>query len=135
MTVTIDDVAPPASDMVSLREATRVWAKVGILSFGGLAGQIAVMHRELVEKRRWISDAHFLHALNYCMLSFGLRTRAGRIVVTKIWPLPQVGSITRMTSRAAIGLSGRAARRWAMTGSSALLMRSCTSASGVYSCQ
>ena len=53
---------------VSLRQATRVWAKVGLLSFGGPAGQIAVMHRELVEKRRWISDARFLHALNYCML-------------------------------------------------------------------
>ncbi len=53
---------------VTLREATRVWAKVGLLSFGGPAGQIAVMHRELVEQRKWISDARFLHALNYCML-------------------------------------------------------------------
>jgi len=53
---------------VSLRQATRVWAKVGLMSFGGPAGQIAVMHRELVETRRWISDARFLHALNYCML-------------------------------------------------------------------
>lgn len=52
----------------SLREATRVWAKVGLLSFGGPAGQIAVMHRELVERHKWISDARFLHALNYCML-------------------------------------------------------------------
>lgn len=56
------------SDTVSLREAARVWAKVGLMSFGGPAGQIAVMHRELVETRRWISDARFLHALNYCML-------------------------------------------------------------------
>ena len=53
---------------VSLREATRVWAKIGWLSFGGPAGQIALMHRELVEQRRWISDARFLHALSYCML-------------------------------------------------------------------
>lgn len=53
---------------VSLREATKVWAKIGLLSFGGPAGQIALMHRELVETRRWISDARFLHALNYCML-------------------------------------------------------------------
>ena len=53
---------------VSLREATRVWARIGLLSFGGPAGQIAVMHRELVETHRWISDARFLHALNYCML-------------------------------------------------------------------
>ncbi len=56
------------SDTVTLREATRIWAKIGMLSFGGPAGQIAVMHRELVEKRKWISDARFLHALNYCML-------------------------------------------------------------------
>src|SRR2546430_1169344 len=53
---------------VSLAEATRVWAKIGWLSFGGPAGQIALMHRELVEQRRWISDARFLHALSYCML-------------------------------------------------------------------
>jgi chromate transporter len=53
---------------VSLREATRVWAKIGCLSFGGPAGQIALMHRELVEQRRWISEERFLHALNYCML-------------------------------------------------------------------
>jgi chromate transporter len=57
----------PASP-VALREATRVWARIGLLSFGGPAGQIALMHRELVETRRWISDARFLHALNYCML-------------------------------------------------------------------
>ncbi|CAN7194336.1 chromate efflux transporter [Pararhizobium sp. LjRoot238] len=49
-------------------EATRVWAKIGLLSFGGPAGQIALMHRELVEERRWISESRFLHALNFCML-------------------------------------------------------------------
>jgi chromate transporter len=53
---------------VSLAEATFVWARIGWLSFGGPAGQIALMHRELVERRRWISDARFLHALSYCML-------------------------------------------------------------------
>ena len=52
----------------SFAEATRVWAKIGLLGFGGPAGQIALMHRELVEERRWISEARFLHALNYCML-------------------------------------------------------------------
>jgi len=46
----------------------RVWAKIGFLSFGGPAGQIALMHRELVQTRRWIDEARFLHALNYCML-------------------------------------------------------------------
>jgi chromate transporter len=52
----------------SFREALRVWLKIGLLSFGGPAGQIALMHRELVEKRRWLSDRRFMHALNYCML-------------------------------------------------------------------
>jgi chromate transporter len=65
-----DETAPAAPDTghVALREATRVWAKIGWLGFGGPAGQIALMHRELVEKRRWISDERFLHALSYCML-------------------------------------------------------------------
>ena len=53
---------------VVLREAIRVWLRVAMLSFGGPAGQIAVMHRILVEEKRWISESRFLHALNYCML-------------------------------------------------------------------
>jgi chromate transporter len=53
---------------VSLGEATRVWARIGLLSFGGPAGQVALMHQELVERRRWIDEERFLHALNYCML-------------------------------------------------------------------
>jgi chromate transporter len=53
---------------VSFGEAARVWARVAALSFGGPAGQIAVMHRILVEEKRWIGEARFLHALNYCML-------------------------------------------------------------------
>src|SRR3977135_3476681 len=53
---------------VSLSEAFRVWLRVAMLSFGGPAGQIAVMHRILVEEKRWISESRFLHALNYCML-------------------------------------------------------------------
>ncbi|MFN0134901.1 MAG: chromate efflux transporter [Phycisphaerae bacterium] len=52
----------------TLAEATRFWLKLGLISFGGPTGQIAIMHTELVEKRRWISESHFLHALNYCML-------------------------------------------------------------------
>jgi chromate transporter len=58
-------VPPP---QVPLAEAARVWAKIALLSFGGPAGQIALMHRVLVEERRWIGEARFLHALNYCML-------------------------------------------------------------------
>ena len=57
-----------ARDLPSLREAFRVWLRVAALSFGGPAGQIAVMHRILVEEKRWISEQRFLHALNYCML-------------------------------------------------------------------
>ncbi|HZP13401.1 MAG TPA: chromate efflux transporter [Nevskiaceae bacterium] len=53
---------------VSFGEAFRYWLKLGCISFGGPAGQIAIMHAELVEKRRWISERRFLHALNYCML-------------------------------------------------------------------
>src|SRR5690349_17074949 len=53
---------------ISFLEATRTWARIGLLSFGGPAGQIAVMHRILVEEKRWIGDNRFLHALNYCML-------------------------------------------------------------------
>jgi chromate transporter len=53
---------------ISFGEALRFWLKLGFISFGGPAGQIAIMHRELVEQRRWISERRFLHALNYCML-------------------------------------------------------------------
>jgi len=57
--------APPA---VSFAEAFRFWLKLGFISFGGPTGQIAIMHTELVERRRWISESRFLHALNYCMV-------------------------------------------------------------------
>ena len=53
---------------VTFAEALRFWLKLGFISFGGPAGQIAVMHRELVEGKRWISERRFIHALNYCML-------------------------------------------------------------------
>jgi chromate transporter len=58
--------APPC--VPSFGEALKWWFRLGCISFGGPAGQIAIMHRELVERRRWISDGHFLHALNFCML-------------------------------------------------------------------
>ena len=62
------DAAPAGRALPTLRQALRVWLKVAALSFGGPAGQIAVMHRIVVEEKRWISESHFLHALNYCML-------------------------------------------------------------------
>jgi len=56
------------ADAVPFSEALRFWLKLGFISFGGPTGQIAIMHQELVEKRRWISEGRFLHALNFCML-------------------------------------------------------------------
>ena len=61
------EVQEPAHG-ISFNEALLVWLRVAILSFGGPAGQIAVMHRILVEEKNWISEGRFLHALNYCML-------------------------------------------------------------------
>jgi len=63
---TAPDTPPPAA--VPFGEALRFWLKLGFISFGGPAGQIAIMHSELVERRRWISERRFLHALNFCML-------------------------------------------------------------------
>ncbi|MBK7614168.1 MAG: chromate efflux transporter [Vitreoscilla sp.] len=59
-------LAPPTT--VSFWEAFRFWLRLGFISFGGPAGQIAIMHTELVEQKRWISEKRFLHALNYCMV-------------------------------------------------------------------
>ena len=61
-------IGAPGAERVSFREAFWFWLKLGFISFGGPAGQIAVMHQELVERRRWISERRFLHALNYCMV-------------------------------------------------------------------
>jgi chromate transporter len=64
----IADAPATAPAHPTYAEATRVWATIGLLSFGGPAGQIALMHRELVEQRRWISESRFLLALSYCTL-------------------------------------------------------------------
>ena len=63
-----DNSLDKGRDAVPFSEAWRFWLKLGFISFGGPAGQIALMHSELVERRRWISERRFLHALNYCML-------------------------------------------------------------------
>lgn len=65
---TADPSSEPPAHTISFREAFWVWIKVAIYSFGGPAGQIAVMHKLLVQEKNWISEDRFLHALNYCML-------------------------------------------------------------------
>ncbi len=87
----------------SFREAFRFWLKLGFISFGGPAGQIAIMQTELVEKKRWISQSRFLHALNYCMLLPGpeaqqlaiyvgwlLHKTAGGIVAGSLFVIPSM---------------------------------------------
>ncbi len=91
---------------ISFREALAVWLRVAILSFGGPAGQIAVMHRILVEEKNWISESRFLHALNYCMLLPGpeaqqlatyigwlLHRTAGGLVAGGLFILPGIIAI------------------------------------------
>ena len=71
MVVQSDPVKSKPNDEIefpSTREAFFIWLKIGLLSFGGPAGQIAMMHRVLVEEKRWISEERVLHALNYVML-------------------------------------------------------------------
>ena len=81
------DAAAPAHD-VSFREAAGFWIKLGFINFGGPAGQIALMHEELVERRRWITEGRFLHALNYCMLLPG--PEAQQLAIYVGWLLHKV---------------------------------------------
>src|SRR5258705_11217870 len=71
----LDGVPPQRLRHLTFREAYRFWLKLGFISFGGPTGQIAIMHSELVEKKRWISEARFLHSLNYCMLLPGPKAK------------------------------------------------------------
>ncbi|HVQ75957.1 MAG TPA: chromate efflux transporter [Candidatus Binatia bacterium] len=100
MTRAVGEVSGP---VVGFREAFRFWLKLGFISFGGPTGQIAIMHSELVERRRWISESRFLHALNYCMLLPGpeamqlatyvgwlLHRTAGGLVAGTCFVLPSV---------------------------------------------
>lgn len=75
--------------MIPLREAVGTWARIALLSFGGPAGQIAVMHRILVEEKKWISERRFLHALNYCMLLPG--PEAQQLAVYIGWLMHRIG--------------------------------------------
>ncbi len=91
----------------SFSQALRFWLTLGFISFGGPAGQIAIMHTELVERRRWISEQRFLHALNYCMVLPGpeaqqlgtyigwlLHRTAGGIVAGALFVLPSLRPLT-----------------------------------------
>ena len=109
----MDTSAPQVSSRpaaVSFGGAVKVWAKVAALSFGGPAGQIAVMHRILVEERRWIGERRFLHALNYCMLLPGpeaqqlaiyigwlMHRTLGGIVAGTLFVLPGLVSIMALS--------------------------------------
>jgi len=64
----ISKASCPSHGEVTLARASRFWLLLGLVSFGGPAGQIALLHRELVERRRWLSERRYLHALNYCMV-------------------------------------------------------------------
>src|ERR1700720_1747690 len=65
---TVENIESTPAHGVSFGEALRVWTRIALLSFGGPAAQIAVMHRILVDEKHWISESRFLYALNYCML-------------------------------------------------------------------
>src|SRR4029450_1997902 len=69
----------------SFAEAFRFWLKLGFISFGGPSGQIAMMHAELVEKKRWIDNSRFLHALNFCMLLPGPEAQQLAIYIGWLW--------------------------------------------------
>jgi len=94
----------------TLAAATRIWARIGLLSFGGPAGQIALMHRILVEEQRWLGEKRFLHALNYCMLLPGpeamqlavyigwlMHRTLGGIIAGVLFVLPGVAAIMALS--------------------------------------
>jgi chromate transporter len=83
----VPDIASPAAP-VSFREALRFWTKLGFINFGGPSGQIALMHEELVERKRWIGEGRFLHALAFCMLLPG--PEAQQLAIYVGWLLHKV---------------------------------------------
>jgi chromate transporter len=106
----VNDTVESSRHGVSFRESFLVWCRVAALSFGGPAGQIAVMHRILVEEKRWVSENRFLHALNYCMLLPGpeaqqlaiyigwlLHRAAGGLIAGILFVLPGFVSILALS--------------------------------------
>ncbi|WP_243444755.1 chromate efflux transporter [Sphingosinicella humi] len=102
--------ASPPDHGIAFGEAVRVWVRIALLSFGGPAGQIAVMHRILVEEKKWIGEARFLHALNFCMLLPGpeaqqlaiyvgwlLHKAKGGLVAGTLFVLPGLVSIMALS--------------------------------------
>jgi chromate transporter len=84
----VPDVTSPAAPPISFREALRFWTKLGFINFGGPSGQIALMHEELVERKRWIGEGRFLHALAFCMLLPG--PEAQQLAIYVGWLLHRV---------------------------------------------
>ena len=87
---------------VSFWDAFKFWLKLGFISFGGPAGQIAIMHQELVENRHWISERRFLHALNYCMVLPGpeaLRRWLRRRAASSLFAGPRTGNLGAWPAR------------------------------------
>jgi chromate transporter len=82
------NAAEPQRHGVSFREAARFWVKLGFINFGGPAGQIALMHEEVVDRRKWVSNGRFLHALNFCMLLPG--PEAQQLAIYLGWLLHRV---------------------------------------------
>src|SRR5437588_7505856 len=86
----------------SFREAFRFWLKLGFVSFGGPSGQIAMMHTEVVEKKKWVGERHFLHALNFCMLLPGPEAKQLAIYIGwllhKTWGVIVAGALFVMPS-------------------------------------
>jgi chromate transporter len=114
----VDQTAGKPRQDVTFAEAAKVWARVAALSFGGPAGQIAVMHRILVEEKRWLGERRFLHALNYCMLLPGpeaqqlaiyigwlMHRTAGGLVAGALFVLP--GFVTLMALSVLYALFGQ----------------------------
>lgn len=106
--MTTDITVAPTT--ISRREAFWFWLKLGFISFGGPAGQIAIMHSELVEKRRWLSEKRFLHALNYCMVLPGpeaqqlatyigwlMHKTSGGIIAGSLFVLPSLAILIGLT--------------------------------------
>ena len=105
-----DDGPRAVPQSISFGEAFLFWLKLGFISFGGPAGQISIMHQELVERRRWISERRFLHALNYCMVLPGpeaqqlatyigwmMHRTIGGIVAGALFVLPSLGILIALS--------------------------------------